>query len=115
MITEIPLTLAFLYPLLNTLRNKEKRPIIENELKQEQNETEGIEIFGYENQYDAPTMIFVNNVGIPVGGGTYQTTKFITSSYMSKDLQNLYHNYIQLDQPCNTSYINTHEILNNVS
>ncbi len=114
---EIPFLAAFLYPCLNYIWLFPKlRSDLEKEIKHEQQEMDGVEIWDFHNEQDYPIYIHINNLAVPVGGGINKVEKRFISKHISKDKKTEYLDCYQVNTKkdikltkTSTSYINTYE------
>jgi hypothetical protein len=116
---EIPYFLALFYPALNWVWWFPKiRPDVEKEIQHESDETDGVEVYDYRSEYIPPTYINVNNISVPVGGYTTKEARLLVAKLISKEKQNEYFNYSQIESKVDLSmsfmkrsHINTHDAL----
>jgi hypothetical protein len=115
---EVPYLLAFFYPSLNYFWLWPKlKPDVEKEIEHEPEEMDGVEMYDYHTEYQAPVYANINNVVIPVvSGNTYKVTKALLTKHISKDKKKEYFNFHQIEDESDyklshtkTSHINTQE------
>lgn len=95
---EIPYLLALFYPSLNHIWLWPKlKPDVEKEIQHEPQEMDGVEIYDYHLQTAPPTYVNVNNIMIPVGGGTFKEKKCLLTKHISTDKKKEYFNYHQIE------------------
>lgn len=91
MITEIPYTIALLYPCINHFWwNARIRKEVEEKIKHNTKEFRGIEIFREKSDYVAPTFVQVGSVMVPVGGGKTTNNEIVASAYISTDNKDVF-------------------------
>lgn len=115
---EVPYLLALLYPSLNYIWLWPKlKPDVEKEIEHEPQEMDGVEMYDYHTEYQAPVYTNINNIVIPVSvGNTYKVTKALLTKHISKDKKKEYFNFHQIEDESDyklshtkTSHINTQE------
>jgi hypothetical protein len=105
---EIPFTLALLYPSLTVYWLYPKlKPDVEKEIEHEQQEMDGVEMWDYHMETAPPVYVNVNNIILPVGGGTSKVKKMLLSKHISKDKKKEYFNFHQIDDELDTKQSHT--------
>jgi hypothetical protein len=114
---ELPFIAALLYPSLSFYWLFPKiKPDVEKEIEHEQQEMDGVEMWDYHNEFIPPTYVNVNNIILPVGGGTDRVAKMLLTKHISKNKEKEYFNFHQIEDEVDTklsktksSHINTQE------
>ena len=95
---EIPFLMGFLYPFLNYVWwFPKKRPALDASILHEPEPLKGVQLYRFVTVQDPPIFVNLNNIIVPLHGGTHRETRFVASAYRTP-AGFIYTNYRQIER-----------------